>query len=114
MSVKDCDCTRCAYAKKHPQLNAPRCWHVTADTITDEQIEALRLESSEDGAGATLDDDYYEAAVMLNMCDEALGTIDYGDTFTNLPMAKALELTEQRRQWSRDRCAKILNARRSA
>lgn len=37
----DCDCSVCAYSKKHPQLNAPRCWHVTADTITDEQIREL-------------------------------------------------------------------------
>jgi len=23
---QDCDCNTCAYSKKHPQLNAPRCW----------------------------------------------------------------------------------------
>lgn len=84
---------------------------VTADTITDEQINSIRLESAEDGCGQTCGGDYYEPAVMLNICDEALGDIDYGDTFAHLPMAKALELTEQRRQWSRARCAEIWNAR---
>jgi hypothetical protein len=24
--ASDCDCATCAYSKKHPQLNAPRCW----------------------------------------------------------------------------------------
>lgn len=84
---------------------------LTAETITDAQIEALRFESSEDGSGVTLGDDYYGAAEMLSMCDEALGVIDYGDTFTHLPMAKALALVEERRQWSRGRCAEILNDR---
>lgn len=37
----DCDCTTCAYAKKHPQLNAPRCGRVTADTITEATCAAL-------------------------------------------------------------------------
>ena len=84
---------------------------LNADTITDEQIEALRLESSEDGSGVTIADDYMSAAVMLNMCDEALGAADYGDKFTHLPMAKALAIVEERRQWSRARCAEILNSR---
>lgn len=45
MKIADCDCTTCAYAKKHPQLNARRCWHVTAETITDEQIKLQRSEA---------------------------------------------------------------------
>lgn len=86
---------------------------LTADTITDEQIEALRLESSEDGSGQSIGDEYYSAAVMLNICDEALSDFDYGDRFAALPlpMAKALALVAERRAWSRARCAEILNAR---
>lgn len=84
---------------------------LTAETVTDEMIRELRELSSEQGEGFSIGDEYYDAAVMLVMCDEALGDFDYGETFTNLPMAKALKLVEQRRLWSRARCADIINAR---
>jgi hypothetical protein len=87
---------------------------ITADTITDEQIRELLEHCSENGEGA--DDGhggYYEVAVMLNMCDEALGDFEYGDAYGSLPMAKVLSLIEERRQWSRARCAEILEARRA-
>ncbi len=84
---------------------------ITADTITDEQIRELRDRASEEGEGVDIEDDHYGAAVLLNMCDEALGTIDYGDTFSHLPMSVALVIVEERRQWSRNRIAEILNTR---
>ena len=84
---------------------------VTADTITDEQIRELREPVSEYGEGLTIGDEYYSAAVALNLCDEALGDFDYGDRFTHLPMAQALQFVESRRLWSRARCAEIWNAR---
>jgi hypothetical protein len=87
---------------------------ITADTITDEQIRELRERSSEYGEGFAVGDEYYGATVMLTMCDEALGEMEYGETFAHLPMAKALQLVEERRLWSRARCAEILNAQRSA
>lgn len=86
---------------------------ITADTITDAQIEALRELSSEHGEGQSIGDEHYSAAVMLNLCDEALGDFDYGDRFVHLSMAKALVMAAERRQWSRARCAEILNARLS-
>lgn len=87
---------------------------VTADTITDEQIRELRELSSEHGEGFSIGDEYYAATVMLVVCDEALGDCDYGDTFTNLPLAKALQLVEERRLWARDHLAKIINERKTS
>jgi hypothetical protein len=78
---------------------------ITADTITDEQIEALRFQSSDEGLGAVIGDEYYGAAEMLNMCDEALGQLGYGD------MEVTDEWVAERVCWARARCAEILNAR---
>lgn len=86
---------------------------ITVDTITDDQIRALRAESSEDGSGVVLGEEFYSAAVMLNVCDEALDDFDYGDTFAALPMAEALRLVDERRVWARSFCARILNSRSS-
>jgi hypothetical protein len=86
---------------------------LTADTITDEQIRELRELSSEYGEGFSIGDEYYAATIMLVVCDEALGDFDYGETFANLPMAKALQLVEERRLWSRGHCAQILNERKA-
>lgn len=84
---------------------------LTADTITDEQIRQLRELSSEHGEGQSIGDEDYSAAVMLNMCDEALADFDYGDRFVHLSMAKALAMVAERCIWSRARCAEILNVR---
>ncbi len=79
--------------------------------ITDEQIRELRMRASEEGEGLAIDDDYYSSAVVLTMCDEATGSLDYGDTLAHLPMSTALRLTEERRLWSRSRLADAYNAR---
>ena len=78
----DCDCTTCACSKKHPQLNAPRCWQVTSATVTDEQIRSL---TAADGI------------------DQDLG--DYAT------VAELVRFAVAGRPSARRRCAELLNAR---
>jgi hypothetical protein len=79
---------------------------VTAE-ITDEQIEAIRLRSSEEGVGIYTDDHQFEVAEVLNLCDEALGDFDYGDRLKDMPP----EWFAMRKRDARAICAEILNAR---
>lgn len=78
---------------------------VTADTITDEQIHELRERSAEYGDGMRIDGDYMSAAAALNVCDESLGELDYGDIELS-----AVTLAT-RRLWARTTCAAAWNAR---
>lgn len=71
--------------------------------ITNKQIEKVRERCSEHGEGLDTGHEYYETAVALNICDEALGDFEYG----NLPQS----VVEERHAWSRARCADAYNAR---
>ena len=74
---------------------------LTADTITDEQIEHLRGPAAESGEGyIDADGDYVPTAVVLEWCDNALSD----------PESDPLSFEPIRRR-ARGKLAEILNSR---